>query len=304
MPRCCVLDVGHGNAAVLFGDAQTVVVDAGPRSHLIKFLEDQKVTRVDAILVSHADADHVGGLMALLSKARKDSAFTIGRICVNPDPREGQLWNDDVSLVRAYDLYKEGKLEWNLSIGEGDPPAFDAGGCEVEVIAPSKALRASAVGGKPQGAKRASANTLSAVVQIRCNGTPWILLPGDLDLAGLNHLTTDGRDVTAPVVVFPHHGGMAGTLTETESMVVEFLKRARPATVIFSAKSGSAKFPSSLVVRTILGSASPPAICSVGRSVALDAALRELTDNPHRNNMGSITVSAPSATESVRIYSV
>ena len=57
-PSVSVLDVGHGNCAVVLDD-RTVVVDAGPGATLLEFLQNEGVTEVEVVLISHADEDHI-----------------------------------------------------------------------------------------------------------------------------------------------------------------------------------------------------------------------------------------------------
>ena len=105
----------------------------------------------------------------------------------------------------------------------------------------------------------------------------------------------DGADIRAPVVVFPHHGGMAGSVTDTQAMVGELLQRTGANVVIFSAKSGSAKFPSDTVVRTILGTTAPPVIWSIGQSEILATHMATIGAAMHRNGVSSISLSVPGA---------
>jgi competence protein ComEC len=71
------LDVGQGDAAVIVTPAgHAVVVDAGPRTErfdagrrvVLPFLERLGVRRVEALVISHGHADHVGGARAVLER--------------------------------------------------------------------------------------------------------------------------------------------------------------------------------------------------------------------------------------------
>ena len=42
-----ILDVGHGNCAVLRDRRGVVVIDAGPGSSLLEFLTEHKITNID-----------------------------------------------------------------------------------------------------------------------------------------------------------------------------------------------------------------------------------------------------------------
>jgi glyoxylase-like metal-dependent hydrolase (beta-lactamase superfamily II) len=49
-----IVDVGHGNCAVLFGNNETVIVDCGGRgASLLRFLDSRGITKIKAIFLSH-----------------------------------------------------------------------------------------------------------------------------------------------------------------------------------------------------------------------------------------------------------
>lgn len=62
------LDVGHGDCAIIQCDGHTMVIDggsAGKSDLLFSYLQDLQVSSVDAVVATHPDADHVGGLPAV-----------------------------------------------------------------------------------------------------------------------------------------------------------------------------------------------------------------------------------------------
>jgi competence protein ComEC len=80
-----VLDVGQGLATVLRAGDYTVLFDTGPSFRsgssaaklvIAPFLKARGIQRLDALIVSHADQDHAGGVQALASE------FAIGRTLV------------------------------------------------------------------------------------------------------------------------------------------------------------------------------------------------------------------------------
>ncbi|MEM6986559.1 MAG: DNA internalization-related competence protein ComEC/Rec2, partial [Pseudomonadota bacterium] len=72
--RVTVLDVGHGLAAVLETRHKTLVYDTGPRvgrfdagaQLVVPTVRAGGRTQIDALVVSHADSDHAGGLRGIL----------------------------------------------------------------------------------------------------------------------------------------------------------------------------------------------------------------------------------------------
>jgi competence protein ComEC len=78
-----LLDVGQGLAAVVRTAGHTLVYDTGPRwssrfdagrAAVAPFLRHAGVERIDALVVSHGDNDHIGGAAALLE------SFPVGRV--------------------------------------------------------------------------------------------------------------------------------------------------------------------------------------------------------------------------------
>ena len=69
-----LLDVGHGLAAVVQTRDHALLFDTGPRygpgfdaggTVILPYLRGQGIRRLDTLIISHADADHVGGLAAV-----------------------------------------------------------------------------------------------------------------------------------------------------------------------------------------------------------------------------------------------
>jgi competence protein ComEC len=73
-PTLTVLSVGQGSCAVLRAGGRTVLFDAGPKNEyvdggrlfVLPKLRRMGVARVDAVVLSHPDLDHAGGLEALV----------------------------------------------------------------------------------------------------------------------------------------------------------------------------------------------------------------------------------------------
>ena len=77
MPRCTrrycavdILDVGQGNAALIdVPGSGDVLLDAGPRfsgRDVVRYLRKQGVGHLESLVLTHGDADHIGGAFDIL----------------------------------------------------------------------------------------------------------------------------------------------------------------------------------------------------------------------------------------------
>ena len=242
--RLVILDVGHGNCAVLHDRDGVVVVDAGPGSALLEYLTEQKVFRLDLVLISHADKDHIGGLIGLLAA----NLVEIGRVCLNSDAsKTSALWDDLLyELDRAHNA---GKLIFEVFLVRDDSGQYDHGDVHVEVLAPGRYLAARGPGSTDRRKRAMETNTSSAVIRLSQHGIPIVVFPGDVDDIGLDNLLENVADAKAPILIFPHHGGEGGRNQET---YIEKVCRAfAPSTVVFSVGRGRSKHPLPSVIELV-----------------------------------------------------
>jgi competence protein ComEC len=135
---------------------------------------------VDAVLLSHADADHYNGVPGLLER------FSVGVVYVSPMMFENRSAALDAltSAIRRRGVpVREVSAGDHLSGGEG---------CGMEILHPP---RRGALGGD---------NANSVVLAIEYQGRR-LLLPGDLEPPGLNDLLAE-EPWHCDVLLAPHHG--------------------------------------------------------------------------------------------------
>lgn len=179
------------------------MVDGGRGDTLPRFLRERRIKRIDTAIVSHADADHFGGISLLLSSDH----FAVGQVFLNPDVRGTRLWEDFAAVMVAA---KERGTTFHLELTNANPREVLSGTTRIEVLAPSQGLAIRTAGGVTVGGKQLTANAMSAVVRVWSGDSPRILVAGDIDQVGLDDLLENNSDVRADVLVFPHHGGRPG----------------------------------------------------------------------------------------------
>lgn len=175
-------DVGQGDALVLpTGPGEAVLVDAGPDPALIDgCLRRLGVQRLPLVVLSHLDADHVGGLAGAL--AGRD----VGEVAT------GTLAPDDERVSQLDRAVADAGARHVVPL-PGDRRTV--GSADLEVLAPDPA---EAVAG-------AEPNDLSLVVRATQRGVR-VLLTGDLGAEAEARLVAAGLDLGADVFKVPHHG--------------------------------------------------------------------------------------------------
>lgn len=245
VPALYILDVGHGNSAVLVDVSGTVIIDAGPRTALLEFLMQEGIKRVDAVLLSHADKDHVEGLISLI----ESETVEIGRVRLNTDlVKKTNLWAQLMFILDK--CHRESKIDFDVALTTRNSGEFDQENVQVEILAPSLRVAGTGVGSMRNGKKMLKSNSISAVIRLVVNKKPWILLCGDLDEAGLDELLQDTPSPKADVLVFPHHGGNADS-SEMENFAKRLCNVVKPRTVVFSIGRGLHSTPIPDVVKAV-----------------------------------------------------
>lgn len=203
MPSLTIIDTGHGNCAIV-EDGDVAVVDAPKRAALLQHLDRLSIDVVSRLIISHADADHIDGAATLLT----DKRYTVEHVYVNPDPaRKTAAWDSfKVALGAAR---QRGSTTIHSSLNSTDPGVIPLGSISIEVISPSPEMAISGPRSKLDG-RTLTENTNSAVLLIKVSGERRALLAADLDDVGLELLIAEKLDLTAPILVFPHHGGRPG----------------------------------------------------------------------------------------------
>ena len=205
------LDVGQGDSIfITFPNGATMLVDAGGRpsyrddddepfepdlasigeSVVSEFLWGRGYSRIDTIVATHADADHIQGLSDI---ARN---FRIGEAWFGTADNGNDA--DTVRLAKALDTREVPRG----SLSRGD--RFEIGGVVIEVLNPPSL-----------GAVTRSENDCSVVVRLTF-GERSFLLTGDIEKLTEAELVAGTKDLRSDIVKVPHHGSKTSS---TQSFV-------------------------------------------------------------------------------------
>ncbi len=218
------LDVGQGDSALItLPNGETILVDAGgqisfrrtsesddgfepdvPRIGervVSEFLWERGLSRIDRIIATHPDADHMQGLEDV---ARN---FTIGNAYL------GRIRPDDPESVALLSVLSDRSVPVSeLTVGF----RLVSGNVVITVLHPQPA------GSIPP----MSANNESVVLRIDY-GEASFLLAGDIEREAEDLLVQSGTDLNADVLKVPHHGSRT-------SSTQEFVTAVRPRFAIIS----------------------------------------------------------------------
>lgn len=194
--RCTVLSVGHGLSVLLeTPDRQTLLYDAGTMGDsrrttnvVQQALWHRGLSRLDGVVLSHADADHINGVSGLIRTLPVKRLFVSPQFLDRKQPAVREVLNCVDHCRVSTRLIWQGDL-LRLS---------DFVTCRVL---------------HPQANDRlANDNANSLVIAVEYAGRR-ILLTGDLERDGLARLMQTSP-TQADVLVSPHHGSLGANTTD------------------------------------------------------------------------------------------
>lgn len=254
-----VLDVGHGNAAVFLDGDEALVVDAGSGDLVADTLERSGVSDIAALVISHRHHDHTSELPSLL--ANRD--LRVRRLFLNADPSrspdthfEKQLraaLND--SVRRSGTQYQQANVTLGSEMGTQQ--------LQVDVLSPNIDLGLAGIGANMPTGSTVDTHAFAVALRVRSEGGRSILLAADLDHSGLRQLIdNEDAELSADVLVYPHHGGLAGvgSAEGEEALAKEFTAAVDPSTVIVSNGRERYENPRREIVRGVRQARSDPPI--------------------------------------------
>jgi beta-lactamase superfamily II metal-dependent hydrolase len=225
LPELVILDVGHGNSAILQDTSAVTVIDCPPPTTLIETLERLGIDTVDNVLISHADLDHAGGLPNLLDE------ITVHNVYINPDAdNKSKTW---VDVRIALELAEEKGTEVHTSLTSSLSKKINSGQIEIEILSPSSGVALGGAGGIDLERRQQTSNSMSVVIGLIHNSHRITLLPGDMGELGLDNLLKKHQNIEAQILVFPHHGGSPGSKNGYE-FAQKLCGLVKPHLVVFS----------------------------------------------------------------------
>ena len=198
------LDVGQGNAVLARQGDQAMLIDGGPRessSFVVSYLEQQGIQKLDYVLISHFDEDHLAGAIGALYKFPVETLITAD-------------YETDSSI---YDSYKEaveekGYAPVHPSLGD----TFSLGSGSFRIISPVS-----------YGHEDENQDSVGIILE---NGSDRFFIGGDIGLEGEKEILEAGVDIQADVMLMNHHGSHVSR---------EFFQAVNPSWAVISCGAGN-----------------------------------------------------------------
>jgi len=188
--RATFLDVGHGDAIFLeFPNGGTMLIDSGEggdfdagRNVILPFLRSKGINQISAAMLTHPDADHIGGISTVLDNVKIGYVFDNG------------MRSDSLSYKRYEDWVDGHKMSYR-KVKRGDViSGFE--GVDVLILHPYRKLLES-TGADP--------NNNSIVLKIVYKNVSFLFC-ADIQQDAISRLIGDKRIQGSMILKVPHHG--------------------------------------------------------------------------------------------------
>lgn len=209
--RVIFLDVGQGASQLLISPSgRTMLIDGGNNDReqqMLDYLKQYGVGRIDIIIGTHPDADHIGGLDAVIDHHEVGAVY-MPKIQSNTKTFESLL----ISIRNRGLKVKTAKAGLDLDWDEG---------INVSMLAPVETYDDN--------------NNMSAVLKVTYGETSFFLT-GDAERESENGMIDSNADLSADVLLVGHHGSKSSTSAS-------FLKKVAPQLAVIQVGENSYGHP-------------------------------------------------------------
>ncbi|MDD5434507.1 MAG: DNA internalization-related competence protein ComEC/Rec2, partial [Nitrospira sp.] len=185
--RVSFLDVGQGDSALIeFPDRKIMLIDGGGtfsetfdigRSVVAPYLWNSGIRKVDYVVSSHPQLDHIEGLVYVIDK------FSVG-----------EVWDSGVNTTvsREFKRIVDNRNIREIIIDKNTPDKV-IGGCNINFLNP------------PAEKEGIKINNISIVMRILCPDIS-ILFTGDIEATAMEDIAANNGALESLVIKVPHHG--------------------------------------------------------------------------------------------------
>ncbi|MBO5241551.1 MAG: MBL fold metallo-hydrolase [Lachnospiraceae bacterium] len=173
------IDVGQGDATLVLSGKHAMLIDTGDNSKGTKvqlYLKNQGVEKLDYLVLTHTDADHIGGADVIISK------FPVDNVFIGDFPKESDVYRD---LLQA--LKDKGLSYTTPEVGD----TYALGDAFFMIAAPNRIY---------------SDPNNSSIALVLQNGVNRFLFTGDAEEKAEADILANGLNINCDVFKVGHHG--------------------------------------------------------------------------------------------------
>ena len=186
--RVHVIDVGNADAILVQNKGASLLIDAGEKDdgeRVLAYLREQGVDKLDMVIATHADADHIGGMKTVINGMDID-AFLMATMPEGYTP-----------TTKTYTGMLEALAGKGVKITEAKPGArYPLGDAVLDILGPAAEFEEN--------------NNQSVVCKVTF-GAKKFLFMGDAEKQAEAELLSKGLDLSADVIKVGHHGSDTST---------------------------------------------------------------------------------------------
>lgn len=178
------IDVGQGDCTLITCGGHAMLIDAGDDSKgtaIQNYLQKQKIKKLDYLILTHPDADHIGGAPVVITK------FSIDKVFISNYEKDNKTYQ---KLIQALD-------DKSLKATTPEPGTqYTLGAATITILAPNDEYD--------------NPNDASIALIIK-NGSNTFLFTGDAGEDAENDILESGLSISADVYKVGHHGSKYST---------------------------------------------------------------------------------------------
>lgn len=196
------IDVGQGSSSLIECDGHFMLIDGGDSkysSRVVSYLKDEGVSKLDYVIATHYDADHLNGVVGALNYYDAD-------IVIAPDyEADSKVYESFRSLIKKKDI--------DITYPETGA-VYKVGSAEFTILAPNDS-------------HYDDANDYSVAIKL-VNGDNSFIMTGDAEIESEYEMLETGIDLSCDVYAAGHHGSKY-------SSSQAFMQAMKPESVVISA---------------------------------------------------------------------
>lgn len=178
------IDVGQGDATLIKADGHAMLIDAGENDKgtaVQLYLKKQGVDRLDYLVLTHTDSDHIGGADVIISK------FDIGQIFLSDFKKDNKTYRELMDSMKSR----------NMTFSTSEAGAeYELGDAIVTFIAPNDTYE------DPNN---------SSIALIMDYGENSFLFSGDCEEEAEEDILENGMNLDVDVYQVGHHGSRSSS---------------------------------------------------------------------------------------------